>query len=41
MYPRYHCDTIAPLEGHELVRRLAEHPGLVQNTNVPLPEAKK
>ena len=41
LYPRYRCDTVAPPEGLELVRRLVEHPGLLQNTNASLPEAEK
>ena len=41
LYPRYHCDTTAPLDGLEFERRLVERPGLVQNTNASLPEAGK
>ena len=41
LYPRYHCDTTAPLDGLEFERRLVERRGLVQNTNASLPEAEK
>ena len=39
LYPRYHCDTKAPLGGLEFERRLVERLGLVQNTNASFPEA--
>ena len=41
MYPRYRSGTTAPPGGLVLERRLVEHLGLVQNTNVPLPGAGK